>query len=388
MKSTKSLRIAAVIATSAALTLGIAGASFAAPNTPQPGIVVAQDVTSTLTATPSAPGAIRVSTAPKTSVTLAAKSRSKTTGKPITKRTDAKGSVVFTGLTPGASYTVITASAATTVTVVGAPGDARNLTVTTTNASDALDLTWTHKDNATQGKVRYRVEAIPQDKSFDPITDIVTKTSARVSGLDSNAIYTFRVTPFNEVGEGKATSARMNRSLAEITGREGELLEVEAETAPQVSSPQAATPVVEPITEPAPAPNSGSSPQPAAPRTKTIYVCPDGSSENGAACTKTMGYTYSTRDYTYTYGKTGTQLVWSRCSSGYTDDQGQFHWVEQPHDCQVTQDVFGDIKDPTPAGWSDTGSNWSKKDDAPAGWSDDGSQYVQSADKVAREVPA
>lgn len=117
-------------------------------------------------------------------------------------------------------------------------------------------------------------------------------------------------------------------------------------------------------------------------------MCPDGFAESGNSCTKASPYTYSTRAYTYTYGKTGTETYTDTCSSGSTDQDGQFHWVEQPHPCTRTRDVYGNVKDATPTGWSDTGSNWSKKDDAPAGWSDDGSQYVQTADKVAREVPA
>ena len=101
-----------------------------------------------------------------------------------------------------------------------------------------------------------------------------------------------------------------------------------------------------------------------------------------------MGYTYQTQGYTYTRGKVGTEEFTSSCWSGYEDSEGTFHYTIEPHECTITRDVFGDIKDPTPAGWEDTGSNWRKKDDAPAGWSDDGSQWVQTADKIAQVVPA
>lgn len=398
MKVTK---IAAVIGTCAALTMGIAGPALAAPGNSDAtsGIVVARDSSNTITAKPSAPGAITVSASPKTRVSMFIKSRAKESAQPLSKVTDSKGEVTFTTLTPGATYTVMTSSASTSVTVLGSPGDARNLTVTTTELPNSLELTWAHKDSAAQGKVRYRVEAFAnatnkngpngKESSVERITDVVSKPTALITDLNPNVRYTFRVTPFNELGDGKSTTARMNRTLAEITGRSGDVVEVEADSTDSVSP---ATPLATPSKSPEETQNANSGsnpiPQPAAPRTRTIYVCPDGYSDNGSACQKTMGYTYSTRDYTYTYGKTGTETYTDTCASGYTDDQGQFHWVEQPHPCTRTRDVYGNIKDATPVGWSDTGSNWSKKDDAPAGWSDDGSQWVQTADKIAQVVPA
>lgn len=46
------------------------------------------------------------------------------------------------------------------------------------------------------------------------------------------------------------------------------------------------------------------------------------------------------------------------------------------------------MKDDTPAGFTDNGSEWTKKDAAPSGWSDDGTQYVHTVAKEARVVPA
>lgn len=398
MKVTK---IAATIGACAALTVGIAGPALAAPGSSEgpAGIMVAQDTSTALTAKPSAPGAITISALPKTRVSVFSKNRAKASAQPLSKMTDSQGKVTFSKLTPGATYTVMTSTASATVTVIGEPGDANNLAVTTTELPNALELTWAHKNSAAQGKVRYRVEAFtnatdkanPDEKqsSVDRITDVVTKPVALLTDLNPNVRYTFRVTPFNELGEGKATTARMNRTLAEITGRSGDVVEVEADSTDSVSP---ATPLATPSKSPEETQNANSgsnpAPQPAAPRTRTIYVCPDGYSDNGSSCQKSMGYTYSTRDYTYTYGKTGTETYTDTCASGYTDDQGQFHWVEQPHPCTRTRDVYGNIKDATPVGWSDTGSNWSKKDDAPAGWSDDGSQWVQTAEKIAQVVPA
>jgi hypothetical protein len=54
----------------------------------------------------------------------------------------------------------------------------------------------------------------------------------------------------------------------------------------------------------------------------------------------------------------------------------------------LTRDVFGDVKDATPAGWEDTGSNWRKRDETPSGWADDGSQWIQTTGLVEKVVPA
>ena len=101
-----------------------------------------------------------------------------------------------------------------------------------------------------------------------------------------------------------------------------------------------------------------------------------------------MAYTYEIQDYTYHRAKVGTQTYVDRCSSGYTDAEGNFHWIEQPHDCTQTRDVYGDVLDPTPAGWEDTGTHWQKKDNTPEGWADDGHQWVQTTGKITKVVPA
>jgi len=50
------------------------------------------------------------------------------------------------------------------------------------------------------------------------------------------------------------------------------------------------------------------------------------------------------------------------------------------------------VKDQTPAGFTDTGSNWAKqtqvKDQTPSGYSDNGTTWVKVAAKVAKVVPA
>lgn len=384
-------------------TAFVATPAFAAPDVPRapsdssPGVVIAQDQRTLITAKASAPGSITVTTAPRTRVSVVPeRGNGRDSAQPVNRITDAAGTAIITSLTPGVTYSVLTTDAMTRVTALGRPGEARALTVTTTERADEVRLTWNYTAPRGSGaKPLFRVEARPDNPAVPTLVDQVARTSVTMSGLDPDLRYTFRVTPFNELGDGVATSARMTRSLAQINGRS---VVLEAPVLPSGQTGQATTaPTAAPSPEAAPAPAlspgsspgpTAASPTPSAPRTRTIYVCPDGFSESGTSCRKTSPYTFATRSYTYTYGKTGTETFTDTCSSGYTDEHGQFHWVEQPHPCQRTRDVFGNVKDTTPTGWTDTGSNWSKKDDAPAGWSDDGSQYVQTAEKIAREVPA
>jgi len=53
-----------------------------------------------------------------------------------------------------------------------------------------------------------------------------------------------------------------------------------------------------------------------------------------------------------------------------------------------SRQVIEQVKDATPNGFTDTGSNWTKKDALPAGYTDNGNNWVSTTTKVAREVPA
>ena len=348
------------------------------------GVVIAQDTSRMITATPSAPRAIQIQAQPRDQITVSAKGE-----KARKVRADAQGQATVNKLTAGKPYTVRTKDASTTVTPVINVGRARDLQVTTTDAVDTVNLTWQHNASKKRGgeAITYTVEADPMGPSAQQepaIIDEVSTTTATLSGLDPTVRYSFTVTPHNALGNGEPSVAMMNRSLSAITGvtvaSPGE------QTSPQVPATQPSQPAT-PNPAPNPTPDPGPAPAPK-PSTKTIYVCPDGFSDDGGVCTKTMGYTYQTQDYTYTYKKTGTETYTDTCSSGYTDENGQFHWIEQPHPCTQTRDVFGNVKGATPSGWEDTGSNWRKKDDAPSGWMDDGSQWVQTTGKVEKVVPA
>jgi hypothetical protein len=64
-----------------------------------------------------------------------------------------------------------------------------------------------------------------------------------------------------------------------------------------------------------------------------------------------------------------------------------------PHCEQTRQDPYTatgtrDVKDATPAGYTDTNSTWTKKNSPPAGYTDDGTQWVIDIPKVAQVVPA
>ena len=397
MKKTPAILAVGLIGLAALAVSPAAGAVEA--NTPNPsnsspstGVVIAQDTTLGPIATPIAPRAIQIQSRPGDLITLT------TAGEePRQVRADDAGSARVTKLTAGAAYTVTSTDGSTTVTPLLGAGRARNLQVTTTDAIDSVTLTWQHAATPARGTVGYRVKATPIDEGtapIAPIVDEVTSTTAKLAGLNPQVRYSFSVTPFNALGDGKPSIALMNRSLSALSAPSAitepaatpELVPTTPAT-PQQGSAAAPAPASAPATGP-----SASSPAPAAaparPSTRTVYVCPDGFADQGGTCMKTMGYTYQTQGYTYTRGKTGTEQIRATCFSEYTDPEGVTRYLVAPHECTITRDVFGDIKNPTPAGWEDTGSNWRKKDDAPAGWSDDGSQWVQTTDKIALVIPA
>lgn len=406
----KPILVAALMST---LLIGVATPALASTVDPSTtGVVIAEDTRGRLTATPAAPGTIAVTTAPRTRVSVFPKQGTRTkTFSPRKGTTNARGVVTFTGLQNGVPYTVLTTTASTTVTPIAAAGDASALRVTTTGSNSSVRLTWAHRESIQQGPVRFLVEAIPSNGTAT-IIDTVSSRSMTLKGLDPSVRYTLRVTPANALGEGRATSARMNRSLSEIAG-----LAVQAPQSP-VEQPLAVQPVavprptpsvqpeVNPTPAPAAAPAAPAAPQ--APRTRTIYVCPDGFSESGDLCTQTRAYTYrtetATQPYTYRtesrveqcsgpdcpgseYRNFGTDWSGTTCPNGGTMHSGAcMGWSGS------SKTVSYQVKNAPPAGWSDNGSAYTQtsqvKDALPAGFSDNGSAWVKTAAKVAKEVPA
>ncbi len=362
-------------------------------------IVIAEDTSRLVTATPSGPRAIDITAAPGTLIRIHGAGQ-----KTRTVRTDRDGHATVKKLTAGKTYRVRTAESSTTVTPINKAGAVRNLRVTTTGDFNTVRLTWRHKAINSRGgaAIAYTVTAKPLasvDAAIDPvetsdpdegvIVEEVATTEAFLGGLNPNVRYRFQVAAHNALGHGRSSTAVMDRSLSDIDGWRSPVAEQPPESPLAPTDVPPTTPsATRPATPPTPTSTPWTAPvRVAKPTTKTIYVCPDGFADDNGVCSRTMAYTYQTQEYTYHQGKIGTKQVLSRCSSGYTDEQGNFHWIEQPHDCWRTQDVIGDIKDTTPAGWEDTGSHWRKRDDTPAEWSDDGSQWVQTADKIEKVVP-
>lgn len=385
---TMSIRTAAVV-----VTLAVAGAPVAlarpAGAVTAADTVIAADPSPAPAAMPEAPVAQRVvgidativnglsvSGAQGAPVTLTARGQKARTVTPA-----ANAPAVFRQLTAGATYTVsIDGARVGTGVPVAAVGPAYGLTVSTTATADEVLLRWNHRPAKGQGQgVSYDVVATPvatigrtTDHESPPISGTATATVTAMA-LDPTVKYTISVTPRNSASTGTTSTATMTRTLAEMGA------------ATAVPTTPSSTPGSAP---PAPAP-------PAAPATQTIYACPSGFTETSAAlCRISTPYTYDTKPYTYHWGvlgshdvadayaadmarSTGTYCPWGGTFDGGLCTGATYHRV----------DDFGDIKDPTPTGYTDNGTTWSKKNDTPTGYTDDGAQWVRDAAKVAHVLP-
>ena len=403
---------AAVRTASALLTIVAAagivlGASASPASAAAAGEVVASDTTTVIAAsvasspalsgpraTASGPRAITVVGHGGRPVTLSAK------GQPI-KRIPRPGAApaTFTGLMAGKAYLVrVGAKAIGTVTALDRPGDASNLSVRTTDQPTAVALNWAHKATVATGGTSVQYVIAATSATAPTVTARVgCALAATLPGLDPSAIYTFSVTPINAAGSGKATKATMTRSLASITGAAstGSTSSTAsagvpaAAAAPVAAAPAPATPA------PVPTPSSGGgSSAPAAPRTTTIYVCPDGYAANGDLCQQTRAYTFHTESvpYTYHWGVVGSHVVHhpSTDPCNYLPNPSSPTGLDIycPPGSDETVYDYGNIKDATPAGYTDNGTAWDHqvKDTPPAGFSDDGTQYVKTVAKVAQTV--
>jgi hypothetical protein len=132
-------------------------------------------------------------------------------------------------------------------------------------------------------------------------------------------------------------------------------------------------------------------PTPARPATRVVYVCPDGYSDAGDTCERTLAYTYRTADYTYHQEQIGSTPTYSSTCDAVRTVWKEGSWQVEHYDYPCIkggEPIFGQVKDPTPIGWEDTGTGWRMKEAPPAGYTDDGSQYVQTADKIRLQVLA
>ena len=391
-------RGALIAALAAGLTLGGFGASAYSAELPPESVatsssssgsskIIAQDLSSTITAVPTAVGSITVTAQPGAKVTGAGK------GLRSTKVANKGGQVVFTKLTPGAVYTFTSQGERTSARAMETVGAASNLKVFTTDGahkSDSVLLTWQHRGTAARGAdaIRYLITATPvttvpiDTKAAQPrvVTAETSFTDYTLTGLNPDATYTFTVTPSNPIGTGRSTSATMSESLRTLTGGS-------VPTAPQPAAESPRQPAQPAVTPAAPAPAPAPQPAPR-PATRTIYVCPDGYSEAGDLCEQVAPYTYhsvtETRGYSYheEFVVTGWRVDPYPCSSG----------TAHPDGCHVPLGYTTTVKDAPPAGWTDSGSGYQRtvevKDALPAGYSDNGSAWVKVTAKVAREVAA
>jgi hypothetical protein len=370
-----------------ALTVGLGSAALAPATfaSPASGNVIAQDTRASVQVTPSAPRELTVTATPGTKVQVTKPGMKK----PITKKVSPEGTAVFGKLIPGDVYTVTAHGERSTATPEIQVTPTRNLTVMTTDTPTSVTLSWKHDTTRAQGAVSYVVNATPvgaspSDTAANTLESVVTTQQTTLVGLNPTQKFEFSVTPRNALGVGQSSVALMARSLNDIYG-----------VVPADQGTKAATPVAQekpaPVPGPAPAPAPAPAPQPS---TKTIYVCPDGFGEVGGLCTKTLPYTFTTQGYTYHSE--------SRIESCTGNDCPGSVYVEIPAPCTVgtnhgtfcsywttgQRSVNVQVKDATPGGFTDNGSQWIKKDPLPAGYADNGSEWIATAPKEARVVPA
>jgi hypothetical protein len=368
---------------SGALLLGIA-APASAGEVIATEIVASDTPTSTVaasvpTAMASKPRAITVSNQRGKSVVLFAK------GEQIRRNlAPGKAPVTFTGLTAGRVYTVAVGGAPIgTVVALDAPASASGLSVSTTDRPGTVALQWSHRATRATGGADTQYVVAATSPTAKTVTATVTGArTAELSGLDPQALYSFSVTPRNSAGSGKATKASMTRTLAQLTGTPSKSADTPVPSQPK---PTESTPTPAPAPAPAPAPG---------PSTRTIWVCPDGYREIAGQCQTTQAYTFhsetQTQAYTYTWTQTGTRRNTDNQTCGYLPDAQGNPVVE----CWGGYDepVYSNVKDATPAGYTDNGSAWVRtiqvKDTAPTGYADDGTQWVKTAAKVERTIPA
>jgi len=320
--------------------------------------------------------------------------------KSYTKKVNSKGApVVFTQLVPGKKYAVtIDGKTVGTGTPVNAPGAAYNLTITSTGKLTSALVSWKYQDARGQGIIDYQVSATPVNgqmptaRSAEMKRSITSETTDVVIGdLDPDVLYTFTVTPHNTAAHGKASSATLPITLGAAAGQLSATEQAQAVETARVSAQLAAEAAARAAANSRPAVTPAATPAgPAAPTTKTIYVCPAGFSERGALCEKTSPYTYTVIPYTTYTVQEWVHNGWSY-SWGYCTGSGQSgNWSNGDPYCQ--QATFGyepkTYNNATPAGYTDTGSAWSKKDAAPAGYTDNGSTWIAVTAKEAKVVPA
>jgi len=325
--------------------------------------------------------------------------------------------LTVTALAPGATAATeqIRSDSRTNIASVSV----RSLALTLSPKPGTAVLTWA----APRARTKFTVMATPVKRPT--AARMLKATSGPVvsfDGLDENARYTFTVTP--QVGQftGPTSLLLMTATLKQLRGltvaeqlkaiptasSSAATIASAAATGTDISSTQTATSTANIQTTQASAPQPAAAPQPAPqpaaapapPRTRTVYVCPDGFTEVNSICTTTLPYTYSTLSYTFhqepytvtvqdpgiTYAADRAQSTGTLCPWGGSPNAGGDLCSIAGGTHQETR--YNTVKDTTPVGFTDTGTEWKKKDAAPTGHTDNGTQWVKTTAKVATEVPA
>jgi len=342
----------------------------------QSGLVVAAQASASATA--DRPAGITVIDHDGLAVTLTAKSEKprvlhQPTGKPA----------VFSGLTLGKAYTVrVGTEFIGAVVPVTTPGAASRLVVSTTNREGQVSLSWKQAAKANTGSLTYRVQASSPGL---PTLNAAIANGGTLSGLDLDARYTFTVTPYSTAGAGKPAVATMAKSLRDLGAVAG------TPTVPVPAGDAGGSGVDDTTPTQPTTPGQPAQPStPITPRTRIVMVCPDGYADAGSVCTKSAPFTYTTTPYTYhPVTRTWTvRVVDAAVPMGDTWQPGCADgWCPTAWHDEVRSETTME-KDATPAGYTDTGSAWSKRDPAPAGYTDDGTQWISTTSKVAKEVAA
>jgi len=291
----------------------------------------------------------------------------------------------------------------------------RSLALTLSPKPGTAVLTWA----APRTKAKFTIMASPVKRPT--ATRMLKATAGPVvsfAGLDEDARYVFTVTPQVGAFTGPTSRLLMTSTLKQLRSLTvGE----QATSVSTASSPGATTtlatsgvtstqavvmPAMQPVAQPD-APQPAASPQPAAapaapapPRTRTVYVCPNGFTEMSGNCTTTLPYTYLTLAYTFhqvpytvtvqdppnVYAADRAQSTGTLCPWGGSPNPAGDLCSIPGGSHQVTR--YNTVKDATPNGYTDTGTEWKKKDVAPTGYTDNGTQWVKTTAKIATEVPA
>lgn len=239
----------------------------------------------------------------------------------------------FTGLAPGATYTVVVGGLRVArVTAVDRPSPVTRIVVHRTPAPGTVQVRWEHRVTRSAGRVGFEVTATAA--GAPTIRTVVADVrSATLTGLQPATLYTFSVIPTNSAGRGRPTSAVMTQVLG----------------AP-AATPLPTAPVAPPAQAPAPAP----APSPA---TRTIFVCPAGFAENpSGTCTSRLPYTFHEEAAGPAPLLTSVETTIRACPAGASlEDYG---WTMY---CRTYGPVpMRSVKDAPPAGYTDTGSAWER----------------------------